>query len=212
MGVRLALGAARHRLIRQLLTESFVLAALGSGAGFILALWGSRQLVALASSGHTWRIAMEGGWRVPFFTAAVTVVAVCLFGLAPALAATRLDLHSALQANYRAQSGRRHGSARLFAVAQVSISLLLVAGASLLVRSLWNLQHQNFGYRPEGVLMVQMRMDFAALRTAKETPIQSLYERVNALPGIRSAALAGLGPFSNITTGTSISIAERSRG
>jgi predicted permease len=211
MGVRLALGAARARLIRQLLTESLVLAGLGSMLGLVVAAWGSRELVALASVGHPWRIAMETGWRVPVFAAGVTILAACLFGLAPALAATKLDVNSALQASGRTQSGSRSRAraSRFFVIAQVSISLLLIAAASLLVRSFWNLQHQDFGYRQEGVLMVEMRIDFATLRAAREIAVQPVYERMNAIPGVRSAALAGLGPFSPVMTGASIALPER---
>lgn len=116
-----------------------------------------------------------------------------------------------LQASGRTQGGSRSRAraSRLFVIAQVSISLLLVAGASLLVRSFWNLQHQDFGYRQEGVLMVEMRIDFATLRAAREIAMQPVYERMNAIPGVRSAALAGLGPFSPVMSGASIALPER---
>ncbi|SPF56533.1 membrane hypothetical protein [Candidatus Sulfopaludibacter sp. SbA4] len=140
---------------------------------------------------------------------AVTVAAACLFGLAPALAATRLDLHSALQSHRTLGNGRRHAAGRLFVVAQVSISLLLVASAALLVRSFWNLQHQDFGYRQEGLLMVQMLTDFETLRAAREIAVQPVYERMNAIPGVRSAALAGLGPFSGISSTAGIALPDR---
>ena len=211
MGVRLALGAARGRLIRQLLTESLVLAACGSLAGFALALWGSHQLIELASAGETWRITMDAGWRAPLFTALVSIAAICIFGLAPAFAATSLDVHAALQSTSRLPGSGRPGkrAARLLVVAQVSVSLLLISGASLLVRSFWNLLHQDFGYRQEGVLMVQMHMDLAALRFSKDLPLPQMYERFNAIPGVQSAALAGLGPLTPIQSPASIALPER---
>jgi predicted permease len=91
----------------------------------------------------------------------------------------------------------------------VAISLLLVAGASLLVRSFWNLLHQDFGYRQDGVLMVHTRLDFSNFRALRGLDTQPVYERLNAIPGVRSAALAGLGPFSEITGGAKIALAER---
>ncbi len=211
MGVRLALGAGRGRLIRQLLTESVLLAGLGSLLGFALAAWGSRALVTLAEAGKDWHLPLDTGWRAIGFTAAVSTFAACVFGLAPALAATRLDVNLALQASMRSQSrGRfRNRAARVFVVAQVAISLLLVAGASLLVRSFWNLLHQDFGYRQEGVLVVRTRLDFSTLRSLKGLDTQPVYDRLNAIPGVRSAALAGLGPFSEITGGARIALAER---
>jgi predicted permease len=211
MGVRLALGAARTRLIRQLLTESVVLAALGSLLGFALASWGSRELVRLASAGQSWQLAIDSGWRVIGFTAAVSAIAACLFGLVPALAATRLDVHAALQSNGRTQSGGRsqHATARAFVVAQISVSLLLLTGASLLVRTFWNLSHQDLGYRREGVLMVQTSLDFSTLGIFKNLRLQPLYERLNAIPGVGSAALVGLGPFSQIMSGSRVALADR---
>ena len=97
-GVRLAMGAGRARLTRQLLTECLVITALGTLAALPLAARGARALVAWASFDEKWRLSLQPNWRVLAFTAAIALLATCLFGLAPALAATRLDVHAALQA------------------------------------------------------------------------------------------------------------------
>ncbi len=200
IGVRLAVGASRSRLVRHLLTESFVLSALGALAGLALARWGSRELVALASQdGDRWHLSLDTGWRVLGFTAALTALATCLFGLAPALAATRVDLHSALQSNRR--SGATGRSRSLFAtgaiVAQLALSLLLVSGASALVRSLWNLRNQDFGFDAERVLIVDLPLEFNKTVMARARALrQPLFDRLNQLPGVRSAAVSGFGPCS----------------
>ncbi len=209
MGVRLALGAARGRLIRQLLTESSLLALFGSVLGFILAAWGSRALVTMASAGQNWQLSLDVGWRAIGFTSLLSGLAVSLFGLAPALAATRLDVHSALQAHGRSQfRGRSQNRvARVFLVAQVAISLLLVAGASLLVRSFWNLAHQDFGYRQEGVLWV--RIPFDRSFRAQLPLLPAIYERLNGIPGVRSVGLAATGPLGNIQDPGGLSLPGR---
>ncbi len=212
MGVRLALGAGRSRLIQQLLTESLLLAILGAACGLLLASWGSRELVTMASAGQHWQVSLDSGWRIVGFTALVSVAAALLFGLAPAMAATRLDVHTALQGNARTHSGSRtqRTGTRGFVVAQVAISLLLVSGASLLVRSFWNLLRQDFGYRQEGVLLLRTRLDLDTMQALQKLPMQPVYERFNAIPGVRSAALSGLGPFSPVARSTKFSTPERS--
>jgi predicted permease len=198
IGIRLALGASRGRLLRQLLTESLLLAAIGTSLGLALAVWGSRQLIALAAAGAPWQISLDFGWRVLAFTALVAAAAVCLFGLAPAFAATRLDVHAALQGSRRSAGSSRGRTvfAKSLVVAQISVSLLLVAASSLLVRSFWNQLHRDFGYRPDGVLLVNLPLDPPTAAFAKNPgKVQALSERLGALPGVRSVALDFMGPL-----------------
>jgi predicted permease len=196
MGVRLALGAARARLVRQLLTESLVLSVLGALLALLLAWRGAYALVALASPGGDWQLPLGIGWRALGFTAGVGLLATCLFGLAPALAATRVDVHAALQASWRGHTAGRskHLLAKSLVIAQISIALMLLSGAALLVRSLWNLRHQDFGFRGEGVLLVDLPVEFSKGLMARHNALrQPLYDRMNSLPGVQSAALSGFG-------------------
>lgn len=182
IGVRLALGAGRARTVRQLLTESFLLSALGTLAAGALAWWGSRALVRAEG----WQLALDSSWRVPGLTAAIAILATLLFGLAPALSATRFDLLPALRANRRTHSG---GSPRQFlgkalVVAQISTSLLLLSGAALLGRTMWNLQHQDFGFSRGDVLMVELPVEFApGMRQRSNALRPVLLQRLRQLPG-----------------------------
>jgi predicted permease len=198
IGVRIALGAGRRRLLRQLLTESAVLAAIGTTLGMLLAVWGTRQLIAIAAAGAQWRIAVDFGLRVLLFTSLVSAAAVCLFGLAPAFAATRVDVHSALQGG-RSTSGvgkRKAAFSRMLVVAQIAFSLLLVAASSLLLRSFWNLLHQDLGYQPEGVLLANIPLSPQSLALSKNRGrTQILYDRLRTLPRVRSVAFDALGPL-----------------
>jgi len=198
IGVRQALGAGRPRVVRQLLTESLLLAALGSAAALALARWGSRALAALAAEGQSWHVPVDLDWRVLAFTAAVAIAATCLFGIAPALAATRVDLRSALEGGRRSQTSGAHGHAlgKVLVVAQVSLALMLLSGAALLARSLWNLRHQDFGFQRDRVLMAQLPWEFSPTMMARYAALrQPLYDRIHSLPGVRSAAFSGFGPM-----------------
>jgi len=215
IGVRLALGAPRARLVRQLLTESFLLASLGASLALLLAWRGAYALVALASPAGDWQLPLGIGWRALAFTAGVALLATCLFGLAPAVAGTRLDVHAALQAGWRGHTGTRsrHWLAKFLVVAQLSVALLLLSGAALLVRSLWNLRHQDFGFRRDGVLMVDLPVEFSKTLMARHNALrQPLWERMNALPGVQSAALSGFGLMGNMQLTGYLSSPERPFG
>lgn len=218
IGVRLALGAGRSRLVRQLLSESLLLSGLGTLLGVALAEWATRLLVAYATDDEfsrgnfgTWL-----DWHVLGFVGVVSVAATCLFGVAPALAGTRLDIRSALQTNWRTQSqGRpRQLLGKAFVIVQVALCLMLLAGAALLGRSLWNLQRQDLGYRPEGLIIadlpLDMTRDFGPERNKFFTGLrQPLFGKINAIPGVRSAALSDGGPFGHMSYSTELSLPGR---
>jgi predicted permease len=210
IGVRLALGASRHRLLRQLLIESLLLSALGSLLAVAVAWRASQALLVLAGSGK--QVALQFGWGAALFTAAIGIAATVLFGLAPALTATRVDVHAALQGARRSLGGSRsrRRMGRILVMAQISISLLLLSGAALLVRSLWNLRHQNFGLQSERVLTVNLPIEFNKTMMERNRRVrQPLYERLNQLPGVRVAALAAFGPLSPFQRTSPFSTPER---
>jgi predicted permease len=194
MAVRLALGASRLRLVRQLLTESVLLSLLGGLSGLLLASWGSDVLLVLVSSG-TFPIFLDLhlDTRILAFTSAVSLLTGILFGLAPALRSTRVDLTPALKDSARSLSGSRvhHGLGKMLIVTQVALSLLLLIGAGLFLRSLRNLKSLDAGFNRENVLV--LNIDGGVLGY-KEAQLKNLYrqllERINTLPGVHSASFA----------------------
>jgi predicted permease len=198
MSVRLAIGAGRGRLIRQLLTESLLLAALGAIAGVLAARWVVGALLALVSRTAPVQATVSG--PVLLFTIGVTVVAGLLFGLAPALYARRLDLVTGLKSRVSgidATGRRRFGAAETLVVAQIAVSLVLMVGASLLARSLMNLQSQPYGFDQDRVLLTRYNPRLGGYRPATVTTLhQRIYERLAALPDVRSATLSTYSPFS----------------
>jgi len=195
IGVRLALGAGRGRIVRHLLTESFLLSTLGTLAAGGLAWWGSRAL----TQAEGWHLAIDPSWRVLGFIAAIAILATLLFGLAPAVSATRFDLLPALNAHRRTQTGGRPRQllGKLLIVTQISTSLLLLTGAALLGRTLWNLQHQDFGFTRGNILMIDLPVEFGPKMLSRSLRLRpALYDRLLALPGVRSVAFSACGLMS----------------
>ncbi len=157
MAIRAAVGASRGRIVRQLIVESLVLALGGGAAGLVLAIWGADALVALAPS-NVPRLAETGtdGW-VLLFTLLISVVSSVLFGLAPALQASKVDLNVALkQGGARSVTGGGAGSIRnALVVAEIALSVVLLAGAGLLVRSFQALLSVDNGFKPEKILVAE---------------------------------------------------------
>jgi predicted permease len=200
MAIRLAIGAARRRLVRQLLTESVLLAGLGGIVGILFAKWGARVLVRVLSGGPfavSLDLAVDG--RVLGFTLAVAVITGVLFGLAPAWRSTRVDPQLTLKANGRgvAEGHTRFSVGKALVVGQIALSLVLVIGAGLLLGSFRKLTTFDPGFRRDGVLIVSATMSNAGYTPATYgTATRELLARFRGLPGVQSAAASAITPLS----------------
>jgi len=210
IGVRLALGAGRTRLVRQLLTESLLLALIGGALGVLLAQWGDDMLLRLVAGGqNAIPLDLHPDARILGFTLAVSLLTGILFGLAPALLATRIDLAPMLKGAARGTTaGRlRLGLGKTLVVAQVAMSLLMLIGASLFVRTLRRLMSVDLGYNPDKLL--QVRVD-AIPSGYKGIALVQLHhrilERLQAVPGVRAVTLSGNGLISHTDSDDPISI------
>ena len=192
MAVRLALGASRLRLIRQLLTESVLLAVLGAALGWLLAWWAKDLLLLWHPSGSGQLQAhLEMDWRVFGFTAAVALLTGILFGLAPALSATRVELTPVLKENARGAKGSLSRFGKSLVVAQVAVSLLLLVGAGLFIRTLHNLQSVDLGFNPENLLLFRVDPRLKGYKGEEVGRLcEQMVERFEAIPGVRSATLS----------------------
>ncbi|MGB7282650.1 MAG: ABC transporter permease [Candidatus Acidiferrum sp.] len=197
--IRRALGATRWRMIRDLLSESLLLAAAGAICGLFLAFAVSRLLVAFISTSEN-QIFLNLGmdWRVLAFTTGLAVLTTVSFGLAPALRATRAEPASLLQSGSRGSTGgkERFSLRRILVVSQVALSVVLLMGALLFVRSLRNLTTLNAGFQQSGILITSV--DFERLHIPEERYTeykQDIVKHVQAIPGVQSAADARMVPF-----------------
>lgn len=193
ISVRLAVGAGRWRLIRQLLTESVLLAALGGAVGVLFAFWSKRALVALADKDTGLLpngVDLSLNWRVLLFTLAVSLLTGVLFGLAPSWRATSQDLTTGLKQSRRTTGAVSRLSKGLI-VAQVALSLLLLVGAGLFIRTLYNLQRVNLGFNQENLLLFRLQPQQGGYKDERLVRFyQQLFARLDNLPGVRAATFA----------------------
>src|SRR5262245_9127548 len=197
IAVRLALGASRLRLIGQLLTESVLLACLGSGAGLLFAVRGRNLLLTFIPQGSV-PLALGAvlNLRVLAFTAAAALASGILFGLAPALRATRVNLTPALKDTAQTMTGGRHlrwGNALV--VTQVALSLVLLIGAGLVVRSLQSLQTMDAGFERQNVLTFGLELPRGYKEEQTLDFSKRLLTRIKTLPGAQAASFSFPGPF-----------------
>ncbi|MFY9609808.1 MAG: ABC transporter permease [Blastocatellia bacterium] len=204
IAIRVALGAGRARLIRQMLTESVMLALVGGVLGVGLAWLGLRLLVGInpANTPRLGEIEIDG--RVLGFTLLVSVLTGLVFGLVPALQASRPDLNETLKEGARGSTGGigRQRVRNILVVTEVALTQMLLIGAGLMIKSFYSLQEVNPGFNPASVLTMQVTLP--PLKYAEDTQITAFYEqtlkRIEALPGVQAAAAATTLPM----TGNSI--------
>jgi predicted permease len=200
IAVRLALGASRMRLLQQLLMESLLLSGVGAVAGILLAQAVTRVLVSVLNTQFS-SVSLDLGvdWRVLGFAAAVAVLTCLLFGLMPAIKSTATPPIVAMKAGRRGTSGgrERYGLRRGLVVIQVAMSMVLLVGAFLFVRSFQNLANQDPGFRQSGLLAVDFDLSHLNLPMAQRASYkQQMVERLQALPGVDSAAAIDIVPVS----------------
>jgi len=211
MSVRMALGAGRGRLLQQLLTESVIIAVIGGALGLLVAYWGSQTLLKLAGGGpRPIPIDVRPDGRILAFTAAVALVTALLFGLAPALRATRIQLAGALRAQGRNLVGagsRFFSPGKILVVAQVALSLLLLVATGLLVRTTIGLLNADVGIARDQLVIAQVdaaRAGYAGPRLV--ALMRDLIQRASQVPGAASASLSENGVFSGTESGTTVQV------
>jgi predicted permease len=213
MAVRLALGATRGQLMRQLLTESVMLAIGGGVLGVVLSMWATRALSTFQTPAPVpLDLSLNVDWRVLLYTFAVSVGSGLLFGLAPAWAASRTILSSALKGeDMLARPGRRWTLRNVLVVAQIAMSLVLLCATGLFLRSLESAAGIDIGFRSQGLLMMSVdprEHGYTAERTVQL--LGQLRGRVAALPGVRSAACTDVAPLSMGNRSDGFSVEGRS--
>jgi len=201
MTVRLAIGAGRGRLLKQLFTEGVILSAIGAGAGLLVAHWCRHALVLLfpARGGVTMHLPGEIDWRVLALSAGVSVIATLLLGLVPAMQTGKIDLAGALKSD---SAGVMGGGGKAWVrsglvVVQVSLSFVLLVGAGLLLQSLQRIRNTSPGFSTRGVMVTAVDLVSAGYDVQRAQNFQDeLLDRVKALPGVESAAFARMTPLS----------------
>jgi predicted permease len=198
--LRLALGASRGRVVRQLFTESLALSLVAGAAGLTIAFWASRTIVALLSRGRT-PIVLSVGWdpRVLAFTILISLLASLLFGLWPALKASRAALQPDLQASARTLAGSRRMRGNTLIAAQTALSIVLVIAAALFVRSLARLYALDVGVNTQHVMLVAVGAGLGpgmpGARNVTPSVLSDFYDRLSGTPGIQSVTTAMDLPF-----------------
>jgi putative ABC transport system permease protein len=216
IAVRLALGASRGRLVRQLLSESLLLAVAGAISGILLARVLSRVLVTMISTqSDTMFLELSTDYRVLAFTATLAVLTCILFGLAPALRATKSSPASAMRASGRGLTANRErfGLRRILVVTQVALSLVLLVGALLFVGSLRNLMGVDAGFRQDGILVTNLSFDRLKIPANRRVEYRrQLVEKIRTIPGVVWAAKTNIVPLGGSGWSQSIYVDGKKKG
>ena len=210
IAVRLSLGASRGRLIRQVLTESLVLSSVGAILGVFFAHWGSALLVRFVSTQQNQvflDLKMDG--RVLAFTIGIAVLCGVLFGILPALRSTRVSAMSAMKGQAQAAGGRSHSSAARWIVAvQVALSVILLIGTGLFIRTFANLMTLDAGFDRNNVLMVETNIHNAGIAEPSRAPLYGqMLAKLRSIPGVVSASQCWMTPLSGRQWDNSLAIA-----
>lgn len=199
MAIRSALGASAWRIVRLLLSESLVLALVGGVVGFLIALWGIDLLVSIAPKNIPRLDEISLDWRVFSFTLALSFLTAIFFSLVPAWQATRINLNESLKEGGRSAT-RGQGSRGMLVVAEIALTLVLLVGSGLLLRSLIQLQNVDLGFNPENLLT--MRVSLLDVNYPDRQRVTSFYEqvlaRIEALPEVQSASVISTPPMVRI--------------
>ena len=208
ISIRAALGAPRLRIIRQLLTESLLLASIAGMAGLGLALGGLRLYAQLGPRGLIRGAQPDVNPWVLAFAIILSIAASVVFGLAPALEVSKTDLNDALKEGSRGSTGGRRWLRESMVALEVAASLILLIGAGLLIRSFTRLERADPGFRADGVLTAQMILPAAQYKQPAQLGAfqKSLLERVRSLPGVLKADAINFMPFSNVYSASSFTI------
>jgi predicted permease len=199
ISVRLSLGATRGRLVRQLLTESLLLAALGGALGILIANWSGQLLPGAAGQ------ATSIDWRVLSFVLAVTVVTGIVFGIAPALRATSLNVSAALKETSRSIAGSRSVLTRALLIVQVAVSLVLLIAAGLFLRTLNNLRHVDVGFNTQNLVVFRVNPALNRYDDKKSnTVIEEITTRLKGVAGVRAVGVSSVPLLANNVSSTAI--------
>ncbi len=211
MAIRAAIGAGRGRLLRQLLTETALLALIGGALGLTLAFWATDLLASVGNNIRTDAVIdfnFSPDWRVYGFTLLVALIAGVIAGIAPAFRSVRADLIAVLKEGGRSSSGAaRHRLSNLLVVSQMAVSLALLVGAWLFVQSMLKAKDIDMGFRQGNLLMLSMEPELQGYDEARSRRFyDDLAARVKNLSGVESASVASFVPFSGNTQGVQVSI------
>jgi predicted permease len=209
--LRLALGAGRFRLVWQLLVEGALLSLGGAVAGLLLAFWGVHALLALVSSGpYAIPLQVRPDVRILGFTAAISLLTTVLFGLAPALRATRLDLAPAMKEDTPLAAGnRRFAPVRMLVAAQIAVALLLLSGAALFTRSLANLRAIPLGFDPNNVVLFGLAPGRNGYDEVRGNQLYArVLDRLSRMPRTSGASLSADTPISDFYSGATILVED----
>jgi len=209
MAIRAALGASRSRIIRQLLTESVLLAVIGGALGLLLAVVGTNLLIAIAPESIPRVSETSLDWRVLAFTFGLATLTGILFGLAPALQASKPDLNETLKSTVRGSTANRNRVRSLLVVSEVALALTLLVVAGLMIRSFLELQHVEPGFSSKNVLTMQLSLPQTKYQTEQQQVafFQQLLPRIEALPNVEAAAVVNSLPLTGQGAGINFQIA-----